>query len=144
MLPPYLYWMLLLAVTAYAFLRGAMDERVVSMTCLIGTIATITLSRATATKYSDLESAVLVVDLIAFGIFAGVALTSSRFWPLWVAGFQLSSTLAHFLRALGADMVPQVYAAAERFWIYPIFLAITVGVWRVRKYERPPRQHFVG
>ena len=136
MLPPYLYWVVLLSVVVYAFRRGALDERLAALTCLGGTIATMALSRATATKYSDVEVAVLAVDIVGFLIFTLIALKSSRFWPLWVAGFQLSSMLAHFLRAFGADMMPRVYAAAERFWIYPIFLAIAIGVWRARQYEQ--------
>ena len=50
--------------------------------------------------------------------------------------FQLSSTTAHVLQEVGADMVPRVYAAAERFWIYPIFLAIAIGIWRVEHQRR--------
>ena len=65
--------------------------------------------------------------------FVLLALGSRRFWPLWVAGFQLTSVLSHFLKTLHWDMIPQVYAAAERFWIYPIFLAIVVGTWRNHK-----------
>jgi hypothetical protein len=137
MLPPALYWAILLSVVVYAFRRGALDERVAALTCLLGTIATVALSRGAPHKYNDVEFAVLFVDGAAFLVFTYIALKSSRFWPLWVAGFQLSSMLAHFLRAFGADMMPQVYAAAERFWIYPIFLAIAVGVWRAQRFELP-------
>lgn len=136
MLPPALYWAILLSVVVYAFRRGAVDERVAALTCFIGSLATVVLSRGVVHRYNDVEIAVLVVDGAAFFVFTVIALKSSRFWPLWVAGFQLSSMLAHFLRAVGADMMPQVYAAAERFWIYPIFLAIAVGIWRAQKYDR--------
>lgn len=144
MLPPALYWAILLFVVIYALRRGRLDERVAALTCLAGTLATFALSNGQAGKYSGVELPILAVDASAFLVFVLIALKSSRFWPLWVAGFQLSSTLAHFLRALGADMIPRVYAAAERFWIYPIFLAIAIGIWRARSYEQRYPPHFPG
>jgi len=136
MLHPLIYWAILLAVVGYAFRRGRLDERIAALTCLVGTIATMLLSSDPHIKYSSVETGVLVVDVIGFMVFTGIALHSMRFWPLWVAGFQLSSTLAHFLRAFDADLMPKVYAAAERFWIYPIFLAILIGVSRCPRYAR--------
>ena len=40
---------------------------------------------------------------------------------------------AHALKAIHFSLVPQVYAAAERLWVYPIFLAIVVGTWRTQQ-----------
>jgi hypothetical protein len=37
------------------------------------------------------------------------------------------------LKAVHFSLVPQVYAAAERLWVYPIFLAIVVGTWRTQQ-----------
>ena len=34
------------------------------------------------------------------------------------------------LKAVQLDLMPQAYAAAARFWVYPIFLIIVVGTWR--------------
>jgi hypothetical protein len=38
--------------------------------------------------------------------------------------------IAHALKAIELDLMPQAYAAAARFWVYPIFLIIFVGTWR--------------
>lgn len=135
MLPPQLYWLILLAIVVYAFRRGAMDERIAALTCLFGTLATMLVSGSGIVMYNSIETGVLIVDFVAFGVFVAVALKSARFWPLWVAGFQLSSTLAHLVRLFDSNMIPHVYAAAERFWIYPIFLAIGVGAWRAKRYD---------
>ena len=133
MLSPSAYWLLLLAMTAYAFGRGRIDERLAAGICVIGSMATVIVSSPLNEKYSSVETGVLIVDSLALLGFVLLALGSRRFWPLWVAGFQLTSVLSHFLKALHWDMIPQVYAAAERFWIYPIFLAIVVGTWRNHK-----------
>ena len=134
MLDPLAYWAILSGVVVLAFVRGHIDERIAAVTCLIGTLATLAVSTDISTKYTTVEDGVLIVDLIAFLIFTGVALHSARFWPLWVAGFQLVSTLAHLMRAIHPTLIPHVYAAAEKFWIYPIFAAILIGIWRCPRY----------
>jgi len=133
MLSPLAYWLLLLAVTAYAFGRGRLDQRLAISICLVGSIATVLVGSPLEHYYSDIELGVFAVDILALLGFIYVAMRSKRFWPLWVAGFQLTSIFSHLLKALHWGMIPQVYAAAERFWIYPIFLAIVVGTWRSHK-----------
>jgi hypothetical protein len=62
--------------------------------------------------------------------FVFVALRSDRFWPLWIAGLQLTMSISHLLKAIQPDLVPIAYAAAERFWSYPILAIIAVATWR--------------
>ena len=64
------------------------------------------------------------------GLGKAIALRTDRFWPLWVAGLQLTTLVAHMLKAIKIDLLPHAYAAAGRFWVYPIFLIIVVGTWR--------------
>ena len=141
MLSPIAFWLILLAVNAYAFHRGKLDERLAAMICFFGTIATVAVSiigRSRA-EYSSIEVGILLIDSLALLGFVLLALRSRRFWPLWVAGFQLTSVLAHFLKAIRWELLPQVYAAAERFWIYPIFIMIVIGTWR--GHQRLQLQH---
>lgn len=130
MLSPYVYHLLLAAVAAYAFWRGKADERLAAMICVIATIATRLLLSPVGSRYTGLELGVLTVDLLTLVGFVFIALRTDRFWPLWVAGLQLTTLVAHFLKAIELDLVPQAYAAAGRFWVYPIFLIIVIGTWR--------------
>ena len=77
-----------------------------------------------------MERGVLLVDLGALAAFTFLALRSDRFWPLWVAGLQLTTVIAHALKGVQLDLMPQAYAAAARFWVYPIFLILVVGTFR--------------
>jgi hypothetical protein len=43
---------------------------------------------------------------------------------------QLATVGAHAVKAVELDLVPQAYAAAVRFWVYPIFLIIAAGTFR--------------
>lgn len=133
MFSPLAYWLILLAVTAYAFGRGARDERMVTAIVVLASIATVAVYAPVAEAFEKVETGVFLVDVAALAAFVGVALISSRFWPLWVAGFQLTSVMSHFMKLVHLDLIPQVYAAAERFWIYPMLLAIMVGTWRTHR-----------
>jgi hypothetical protein len=130
MLSPSVYHLLLVAVAAYAFLRGRSDERMAAAICIIATIATRLVLSPVTSRYSGIEFGVFIVDLLTLAGFVAIALRTDRFWPLWVAGVQLTTLVAHMLKAIKIDLLPHAYAAAGRFWVYPIFLIIVVGTWR--------------
>ena len=130
MLTPTTYWLLLAAVSVFAFTYGRMDERIAAAICIVATIVTWLFNSPLAVRYTTIETGVLAADLLALAGFTLLALHSQRFWPLWVAGLQLTTMIAHLLKAVQIDLMPQAYAAAARFWVYPIFLIIVVGTWR--------------
>ena len=130
MLSPQAYFVVLFVVCAYAFVRGRTDERVVATTCLAASIASVLVATQKASAYSHLEAGILLVDIGAFVAFTLVALKSERFWPLWVAGLQLTSSTAHLLKAIEWDLLPRAYGAAAIFWSYPILLILAIATWR--------------
>lgn len=136
MLNPYIYHVILIAVSAYAFMAGRSDERVAATICLVATIATRLVLSPMTNRYSSVEAGVFVVDLAVLAGFTVIALRSDRFWPLWVAGLQLTTILAHLLKAVDYSLVPQIYAVAARFWVYPIFMIIVIGTWRSHQRTR--------
>src|SRR4249919_1567328 len=119
-----IYTILLLGVCGYAFWRGRADER------LTAAVASLALLRRDVVRYSGVELGVLTVDLFTLAAFTYVALRSDRFWPLWVSGLQLTTSVGHFLKAIDSNLVPFAYAAALRVWSYPILIILAVGVWR--------------
>jgi len=128
-----LYHVLLYGSCGYALIRGNTDSRVVALAFLIGNYATYALRSPLAVSYSSVEPGILAIDIAAWIAYTYVALASDRFWPLWVSGLQLTASLGHVLKAIDADLLPLAYAAALRFWSYPILLILAVGVWRHRK-----------
>jgi len=129
MLSPPIYYTILFLVTAFAFWRGRTDERVAAAICVLATFASNIVYEPRG-AYAGVEIGVFLVDAATFAGFALIALRSERFWPLWLAGFQLTTVFSHLLKAIQLDLMPQAYAAAARFWVYPIFLIIVVGTWR--------------
>ena len=100
---PNFFRVLLALVAVYAFLRGSRDERQVGVVLVVGVVATTLVLSPVAHRFSGLESSVMYVDIVVFFGFLWVALRSERFWPLWVAGLQLTTILGHLLKPIGVD-----------------------------------------
>lgn len=141
---PTLYWTLLALTCGYAFTRGRSDERIVAGVCLVASLITPMVLPSVAERYDRVETGELLVDLAVLLIFVGVALRSSRFWPLWVAGLQLTTSLAHGLKAIELDLLSNAYAAAGRSWSYLILLILVVATWRSRKRDDDPLHRSTG
>lgn len=128
-----LFRLLLVLVAAYAFWRGSRDERLAAGICLAGAIASKLLVSPFEGRYFAVEPAVMAIDLAMLAAFVHIALRSDRFWPLWIAGLQLTTILGHALMAVGGDLVPRAYGMALGFWAYPIVLILAVATWRSRR-----------
>lgn len=127
---PTLFRTLLALVALYAFLRGKRDERQVGIILILGVIATHLAWSPVDQRFSGLETHVFAVDVVVFAGFLWVALRSDRFWPLWIAGLQLTAILGHVLKAADSGLFDRAYGAALMFWAYPIVLILAVGTWR--------------
>jgi len=125
-----IYLGLLASSCGYALWRGDRDARVAAVVCIVATTLTVLLLTPGPARYRMVESGAMMVDLAALVAFVALALSSQRFWPLWVSGLQLTASTAHALKLFDASIVPYAYAAAERFWSYPILLIIAVGAYR--------------
>jgi len=126
---PIVFWPLLLITTGYALVRGGIYERAVAVICVAATLASIMLHPAQG-RYVGVAWGELAIDSFVLGSFLAVALLSDRFWPLWVAGFQLTSSLGHLFKILEPGLLPHAYAGAVRFWSYPILVILFIGSWR--------------
>ena len=134
------YYLLLFGSCGYALWRGKVDARIVATTFLIGNYATVALRSHPAGGYSSLESGIFAVDVACFFAFTYAALISDRFWPLWVSGLQLTTSFGHILKLVDSSLLPLAYAAALRFWGYPILIILAVGVWRSHQLQRRERE----
>jgi len=132
MLSPILFLAILVSICLYAISVGRSDERWVAATCLVASFGSLLLLSPTSARYSSVEGGVLMVDIVTLAIFVTVALRSDRYWPLWISGLQLTTTTAHLLKALDTNLMPVAYAAAGRFWGYPILLILAIGTYRSR------------
>jgi hypothetical protein len=127
---PTVFRILLALVVLYALMRGSRDERHVALICLFGAAVTTLVLSPLADRFAGVEGPVLLVDLAVLAGFSTVALRSERFWPLWVAGLQLTTLMGHMMKGVESELLPRAYAAALNFWAYPIILILAIGTWR--------------
>lgn len=125
-----LYHLLLFGACGYALARGKADARIVAAGFFFGSFATFGLRSHPHGGYGSFETGVFFVDVIDLLIFTYAAMISNRFWPLWVSGLQLTTSFGHVMKLVDADLLPLAYAAALRFWGYPILIILAVGTWR--------------
>ncbi len=128
-----IYLSLLSVSCGYALWRGDRDARIAAMVCIVATGMTVVLLTPGSTRYVLVETGVMAVDVATLGAFVALALFSQRFWPLWVAGLQMTASAAHALKFIDNALVPLAYAVAERFWGYPILLIIGLGAFRAHR-----------
>lgn len=126
-----IYYSLLLLVVAVAFRRGDRETRIAAGICLVASL----LSAALVQDEDRLESGIAFVDLTVLASFVTIALRSERFWPLWVAGLQLTTSVSHLLIILQPTLLNLAYHAAMRFWSYPILLIVVVAALRSKHYR---------
>ena len=113
---PILFWPVLVLTCGYALYRGGVHERAVALVCILATLVSINIHPSIG-RYASVATGEL----------------ADRFWPLWIAGLQLTSSSAHLLKSIEPDLIPHAYAAAVRFWSYPILLVLFIGTWRAHR-----------
>jgi hypothetical protein len=136
---PTIFRSLLALVALYAFLRGSRDERLVGVICIAGAVISHLVISPLTQRFEGVETHVMMVDLAVFAGFLAVALRSERFWPLWVAGLQLTAMMGHVFKAFDSNLIPRAYGAALYFWAYPIVVILAIGTWRTRRRLRQER-----
>jgi hypothetical protein len=142
MIPRYYFFLVLLVLTCgYALWRGRTDERVVASVCLLATVATRFAISPLTVRYAGIEQGLLIIDMLMLAAFVAIALKSERFWPMWIAGLQLTNSMAHLMKAIEWDLLPVAYRAATAFWSYPILLILAIGTWRGQRLRDQRTEH---
>ena len=135
----YLFRALLVLSCGYALWRGRGEERIIALACILAVVATKFVVSPLSGRYAGVEIGLLLIDLAMLSAFVAIALRSERFWPLWIAGLQLTGSSAHLMKQLSPDLLPKAYGAAAALWSYPILLILLIGTWR--GYRRRQEKH---
>ncbi|WP_294292647.1 hypothetical protein [uncultured Sphingomonas sp.] len=127
----------LVVCCGYALIRGGPPERV-GAGLLVGAFALgfpVHLALG-ADGFLTANVALMAIDVALLAALVVLAHRSTRFWPLWVAGWQLASVIAHVAKVLDPTMHATGYAIQAQIWGYPMVLAIAIGTARHRRRRR--------
>lgn len=123
------FMILFFLVAAYAQWRGGAPERIAAICMVIAMMGTFWAGLSNP-SYRGVQWDMLLIDiglLLALSVLAGIA---DRFWPIWLAAFQLVAVAAHGVTAYNPEILPVAY-----WWIvgkiaYPMVAILAVGTRR--------------
>lgn len=125
-----IFLILLLMASAYALWKGGGPERMMA-TILLGMLVVDQLVHLLIpAQFASVDTAHLVLDLIAALLTFMLAMTAHRFWPMVAAVLQTLPLLAHFSRLADVGMHPIAYLTMQvaASWLLPPLLA--AATWR--------------
>lgn len=123
----YLFLILLIACSAYAFSRGGTPERIGMAIYAVGSVLTFVVVSSPPVRFRGVEVGVFIVDVLVFLGFVLLALRADRFWPIWVSALIGLGVVGHLAMSLHPRVIPWAYAAVLSIWSYPILLLIVAG-----------------
>lgn len=138
---PIIFWLLALLSCGFVWLHGEREGRRAVGLFLGATLLTWG-AQSLDTEWRQTHWPLMAVDtayLVATYVFA---LRSNRYWPLWIAAFQLLTVTSHFATIIAPGYVPKIYTAIATFWVVPLLLSMVAGVYLDhRAYKRlvPPQ-----
>src|SRR4051812_43957396 len=104
-MPRYLiFWGILLITCGYALWRGRKYEQLAAVICIAASVSSVLARAPLHQRYAGLEIGDLIIDSAVLLAFVVIALRSDRFWPLWVAGLQLTISLSHIFKAVDVGL----------------------------------------
>lgn len=129
-----LYYLVpLILCAAYAGWHGGAPERIGIALVAAGAVFTWVVVSAPGTRFRDVETGVLIGDVVIFFALALLAMRANRFWPIWVTALFGIGILGHLAMSLNPAVIPWAYAVVLSMWSYPILLLIAVGTWTHRR-----------
>lgn len=121
------------AVCGAAIWKGAWEERGVAFGLLFAFIATLVLRDP---RWIGPQWGAFTADVALLVFLVYVAMKTTRYWPLFAAGFHLLAVMTHSARMLDPSMGAWAYATAAVIWADLVIVALALGTWNCWRAER--------
>ncbi|MDE1918798.1 MAG: hypothetical protein KGJ57_08275 [Sphingomonadales bacterium] len=126
-------FLLLLALSSlYALARGGRPEQIGAATLLGGAMLTVWIAPPLPLRFHRVETGILAIDLILFGMFLWLSVRTTRFWPLWIAALLGAEVLVHIGLMIAPTIIPQAYGDTLALWSWAAQMALIAATWRHR------------
>lgn len=126
----YIQYLIIFALTAYAFARGAGPEKQAGaiLTSMVVLFLGYRLLTPGSGVYDKIDLGHLVIDLVALVLLGRLAIRANRIYPLWMLAAQLISTLMHLGRELDTHIAPIAYFLLIHAPSYIQVIAFALGL----------------
>lgn len=122
-----IFWSLLALACGYAVVTGGRDARWAVLLIVAATLLTIP-ALLLGPGWHRTDYGILAVDAgLLVGLYV-LSLRSRRFFPLWMAGFQLVAVTSHLATLIAPHFTPPIYRALETIWSIPVIVSMVVGI----------------
>ena len=128
-----IYLLALVSVCSYAGWMGGWPERAGAVIMVAGSILTVIAATSFYPGWRTPEAGIFIVDLLVLAAFVNLALSSDRYWPIWVTSFHLIAVTIHLASLADRSVAAMAYATAQEFWAYPMLVGIAIGTWNHRR-----------
>lgn len=133
-----LYWALSITCWVYALRYGGWSAFLAFAMFVLATMGTSFSVGNLAAKsvWTGINISLFLTDAAFFAGLYVLALRSRRYWPIWMAGFQLMCVLTHLGPLLDRHSNPAVYRALESVWMIPMLATMVLGIAKDRRAAR--------
>lgn len=120
----------LVCVCVYALWKGGAPERISAAAFLIATLMSVLSTLGELHRFVRFEHSLLVIDSGLLAVLLWIALRSTRWWPLLMAGVQIDDVAVHAMRLVAPETLQMAYLYGAALWSYPMLTILAAGTWR--------------
>lgn len=122
-----LFWILVLCTCGFAAKCGGWEGRWFACIYLAQCLLMVLASYLDWT-WSRTNWPTVAVDTFLLVAFSILALTTRRFWPIWVFGFHLITMSAHLATLISQSVPFRAYYSLATMWAIPKLLVVIFGI----------------
>lgn len=137
--------LVVLGLAIASWRRGAAPERETAAVLLAMVIATwlyrlmdwSSLPSTAMGGFVTTNAVYVVIDGAALAVLVAIAILANRQYPTWMAGFQLTATLMHFVDGVARTQAPFAYALLN---VLPFYFMMASQAWGLIAHVRRERR----
>jgi hypothetical protein len=134
-IPKWIWDVVVILVCAAAVWRGGRDERIAGIALAVGVV----LSKVVYSHQGlQTEWGLFFVDVGMLAVLTWIALTTTRYWPIFAAAFQFLAVIIHLARLADRSLGGWAYISAEILFGYLLAGALAIGTFNAWRDRRQP------
>ena len=123
----------LFATCGYALVRGGRPERIGAGINISASGITTILRIVSPRFFAPAELTIMLIDLAVLGSFYWLAVTTTRYWPVWAFGFALADVVISLAGGLLSKVPLFAFHTGLGIYAYLALAALALGTFKTRR-----------